>query len=342
MPQRVIATRSAFSTYLAGASLEAPFEARRTLFHETSVPNRIRRASQRLSFALPSTTRLASCVRRRLKRHPVRRDRSAASQSKYRQALECCQGQTSARPRVERPAARMTPSTMPVHPAWRTLAASALLSAALIAATLALFDPFFTNDGAVMAMIASGTGVARQPDEHLVFTNVLLGRVVAALYRRSPEVPWYGLHLVGAQAVAWTGLFGACLARGVTARRVALCVLAYAVVGIGLLVNLQVSSTAFLVALAGGCGWTVMATDEGARGWGAGVASILLMVLGSLERFDPFLLVLALAGVSGVTLAGGRPGRRWLIVGASAILLALAARAYDRHVYEQDAGWASF
>jgi hypothetical protein len=231
---------------------------------------------------------------------------------------------------------------MPEHAARGALAASVLLSAGLIALTLALFDPFFTNDGAVMAMIASGSGLALQPDEHLVFTNVLLGRVVAALYRRASDVPWYGLHLVGAQALAWTGLFHACLARGVTGRRVSLCVLTYGVVGLGMLVNLQFSSTAFLVATAGGCLWMDAAARDGGRGWGAAAGAVLLMVLGSLERFDPFLLVLALAGLAGILAAGGWPGRRWLMVGAGAAVLALAAQAYDRHVYRQDPGWRSF
>src|SRR5512134_961001 len=230
---------------------------------------------------------------------------------------------------------------MPEHTPMRALAVSVLLSGGLVALTLGLFDPFFTNDGAVMAMIASGTGVALRPDEHLVFTNVLVGRVVAALYDRAPDVPWYGLHLVGVQAVAWTGLFHACLARGVTVRRVSLCVLTYGVVGLALLVNLQFSSTAFLVAMAGGCLW-MAAAEGGASGRGTAAAAILLMALGSLERFDPFVLVLALGGLAGVLVAGGRPGPRWWAIGACATLLAVGSFAYDRHVYRQDPGWRAF
>lgn len=231
---------------------------------------------------------------------------------------------------------------MPQQPVWRALAASVLLSACLIAIALASFDPFFTNDGAVMAMIASGTGVALRPDEHLVFTNILLGRGLAALYRHAPDVPWYGLHLVGVQAVAWAGLFHGCLAHGVTGRRIRLCVLAYGVVGLSLLVNLQFSSTAFLAAAAGGCLWMGVAARDGRPGWATATGAILLMVLGSLERFEPFLLVLVLAGLAGIAAAGGRPGRRWLAVGIGATALAFAARAYDGHAYRQDAGWRSF
>lgn len=231
---------------------------------------------------------------------------------------------------------------MPENASRRALAASALLAAGLIAVTLALFDPFFTNDGAVMAMIASGAGVALQPDEHLVFTNVLVGRVVAALYRRAPDVPWYGLHLVGVQAAAWTGLFHTGLARGLTARRVGLCVLTYGVVGLGTLVNLQFSSTAFLAAIAGGCLWLRAAEGEGADGPGVATGAVSLLLLGALERFDPFVLVIVFGGLTALLATRGRPGRRWLAIGACATLLAVAAVAYDRHAYRQDPGWQAF
>jgi hypothetical protein len=230
---------------------------------------------------------------------------------------------------------------MPEHTSRRALASAALLSAGLVAVSLALFDPFFTNDGAVMAMIASGTGVALRPDEHLVFTNVLVGRVVSGLYERAPDVPWYGLHLVGVQAVAWTGLFHACLSRGVAPARLARCAVAYGVIGLAVLVNLQFSSTAFLAALAGGCLWLNAATDA-PRGWPVAASAVLLMVLGSLERLDPFLLVLPLAGLAGLVLARGRPSRQWWAIGAASALLAAGAFAYDRHAYRQDAGWRAF
>ena len=236
----------------------------------------------------------------------------------------------------------MLESSMPGHAVGRGLAASVLLSAGLIAISLACFDPFFTSDGAVMAMIAAGTGVSLRPDEHLVFTNVLLGRVLAALYRRAPDVPWYGLHLVGVQAVAWTGLFYGRLASALSVRDVALCSLTYGVVGLSVLVNMQFSSTAFLAAAAGGCLWMDAAGRGGGSGWWTAAAAVTLMVLGSLERFDPFLLVVALAGLAGLVAARGRPGRRWLLVGAAALGLALSARAYDLYAYGQDAGWSAF
>jgi hypothetical protein len=51
---------------------------------------------------------------------------------------------------------------------------------------------FETNDDTAMNLIAAGIGFADQLYEHLVFTNVLLGLPLKAIYRVAPHVPWYG------------------------------------------------------------------------------------------------------------------------------------------------------
>jgi hypothetical protein len=114
------------------------------------------------------------------------------------------------------------------------------------------------------------------------------------------------------------------------------------VVGLGTLVNLQFSSTAFLAAIAGGCLWLGAAEREGAGGWGAAAGGVSLLLLGALERFDPFVLVILLAGGAGLMATGGRPPRRWWAIGACATLLATTSFAYDRHAYRQDPGWRAF
>src|SRR4029450_930378 len=217
---------------------------------------------------------------------------------------------------------------MPEPTVRKALVASILLSLRLVGLSLLACDPFFTNDGAVMAMIASGTGLALRPDEHLVFTNVLIGRVLAALYRRAPDVPWYGLHLFAIQALAWTGLFYAVLARGLDARRLGACVLAYGVVGLSGLVNLQFSGTAFLAAAAGACLWIARAAGGGA-GYGrtALAAGGALLVLGSLVRFDPFLVTGALAALAVGVVAPRRPDRALLLAAAPTLARELCARA---------------
>src|SRR4051812_47652742 len=75
----------------------------------------------------------------------------------------------------------------------------------LFAAVFTVLEPSFqTNDDLQLAMIASGTGISLQPDEHLVFTSVLIGHVLKALYTTWPSVAWYGLYLYAAQFLAQT------------------------------------------------------------------------------------------------------------------------------------------
>lgn len=225
----------------------------------------------------------------------------------------------------------------------RPLAASVLLGLALFGATLAVCDPFYTNDGAVMTMIASGTGIAQAPDEHLVFTNVLVGHALKALYGRAPDVPWYGLHLLALQLASWIALFHAALLPGVGARRLALCALTYAVAGLLFVVNLQFSSTAFLAAAAGGCLWLADARPDAAGGSGWRDASaVALLTLGALERFDPFLLAAGLFLGTALLLVGRALPRRAIAVMAAALALAFAARAYDAHAYRRDPEWRAF
>src|SRR3954470_23500301 len=77
----------------------------------------------------------------------------------------------------------------------------------LFVAVFTLLEPTFqTNDDLQLAMIASGTGISLQPDEHLVFTNVLIGHLLKSLYTAWPSVAWYGLYLYGAQFFAQTAI----------------------------------------------------------------------------------------------------------------------------------------
>jgi hypothetical protein len=66
--------------------------------------------------------------------------------------------------------------------------------------------PFYhANDDAVMNCIADGLGWIGgevHPSERVVFLHVALGRLLVALYRRRPTVPWYGLMLLSSVALA--------------------------------------------------------------------------------------------------------------------------------------------
>lgn len=67
----------------------------------------------------------------------------------------------------------------------------------LFGLTLLLMTPTYdTNDDPVMALVASGYGTVKGPDEHLLYSNVLLGGTLKQLYSVASYVPWYGSYLL--------------------------------------------------------------------------------------------------------------------------------------------------
>ena len=216
--------------------------------------------------------------------------------------------------------------------------------ALLLAALLAAFTPAFQqNDDVVMAMIASGRGVAARADAHLVFMNVLAGELLRRAYAWAPAWPWYGSLLVAVAALAQVALLHA--------RRRPLAYLAwFAAVGATFVVRLQFTSVGGLAAGTGLALWIGRARDavrDGtparrgearssrrscccsaaccastpccSRSW-SGCRSLLDRLL-RLERRR----ALRAAGGLGAVLA-----------------LALALHAVDRAAYARDPGWSDF
>jgi len=228
--------------------------------------------------------------------------------------------------------------------------AAVLLTAALFALVFAIFTPGFqTNDDPQLAMIAAGKGIALAPDEHLVFTNVVIGQVLKALYTACPVLPWYGVYLIAAQYLAQVVLAYCSLVRGYSRWRTALYLLFFVAIGIFYLNNLQFTTTACLVGQSG-----LIATVTALRWPEIGArrvrlllsAGVALLTLASLIRLESFLLT-ALAGTPVVAAALWRPSERRTIaraIAASCVCcgLVLACTAYNDAYYRRDPQWEAF
>jgi hypothetical protein len=230
----------------------------------------------------------------------------------------------------------------------RSLALALAAVATLFAIALALWTPRFrTNDDPLVAMIASGTGIALRPDPHLIFTHVLLGKALNVLYTVAARRPWYGLFLVSSQLLAHIILAAVCLG---TRRRVAGALAANALfflcVGLPLLLDLQFTSTAVFVASAGLLALLALPPSAEAETPRPRLAvAVLLVVLGSLIRFDGLLLALLPAAALAVVwwpafTPAERPRRRNAIL--AALLLALGLRVADRAAYALQPEWRAF
>jgi hypothetical protein len=228
------------------------------------------------------------------------------------------------------------------------LAVACALSAALGAGFFLALDPrYATNDDPLIAMLPAGTGFAAAPDEHLVFSNVLVGLSLRHLHAARPGVPWYAAYLLATHLLALTGLLYAALRARGGARGAGLFLVYFAVAAVPFANNLQFTVAAFVAAQAGlllAIAPLLRGEDEGEVRLPA-LAAVGLAVLGSLIRFEAFLLALALTLPAAVAAGWRRPRAAWAgpaAVVAAAAVLALGARAFDAAYYARAADWAEY
>jgi hypothetical protein len=239
----------------------------------------------------------------------------------------------------------------------RPLVFSMVTVVIFMSACLAVFTPSYqTNDDAWMAMIVAGKGISLAPDEHLIFSNVVVGRVLRALYTTCPNVPWYGCHLYLAQTVSQIAMLYCVVVHGYSRRALLLYAAYFATVGVYFLNNLQFTTTAFLAAQSGAmlCAAGLMRRAQLQSGTVAGplVCGVLLLVWGALVRTDGYVLVLLCSAAPACIALGngmrvGREANRAVIrplacaLGAS-LALVIGFVAYNDAYYGRDPQWREF
>ena len=216
-------------------------------------------------------------------------------------------------------------SAVPRRPLLRFSLLTVLL---LLSLSVVLLQPSYdTNDDVFMTMIVAGKGFCPAPDEHLIFTNIIIGQALKQLYTKWPEVPWYGCYLLFVHYIAQVVLLYCALApdRGalpngdahradprsahqfIARRRFQLYLVHFAVVELLFLNSLQFTTTAFLAAEAGiflfvlAARWRVRQPDA-AVAWPLAAAVLLLLVAG-LIRIDSLSLALLSAAPLGFVIA---------------------------------------
>lgn len=127
-----------------------------------------------------------------------------------------------------------------------------------IVATIALllgfflnFTPYFeTNDDVAMMLVANGYLNGGIPSEHLIFANIVIGLALSKLYTFFPNFNWYTYYLYGIHTI---GIFIFIYSLiGIAKRNILIFVsllLSFAYFELGLLMNLQYTSTSILLGL---------------------------------------------------------------------------------------------
>lgn len=213
---------------------------------------------------------------------------------------------------------------------------------------LILTPVYDTNDDPSMALVASGYGNAGGPDEHLLYTNVLIGHVLKQLYEAAPLIPWYGCYLLVIQFLAHWILLYALLSLNRTYFSVLGYILFYLTVGVYCLTHLQFTTTAFLIGMAG-LSMILSSLILDAQGphhrwlkWGGA----LCLIASSLIRYAslqlPILASIPLLVCIVFHLFRSINFRWYLLPAALTVISVLGCHFYDRHYYQQDEDWNHF
>ena len=100
-----------------------------------------------------------------------------------------------------------------------------------------------------MQLIASGVILTDTPDEHLLFSNVLIGLLLKLIYATVPNVSWYAIYQIATLAIAATAACYALLRVNATIRQTGVIALFLVTAYLPCLVELQFTKTAFLALL---------------------------------------------------------------------------------------------
>jgi hypothetical protein len=167
---------------------------------------------------------------------------------------------------------------------------------------------FNTSDDRAMMLLSAGKLIALEPTEYLIFTNILLGHLLKALYTAFPAVYWYPLYLISGLFLGYTAILYSILKRRPSALSLMVYTLAFAILGGYMLLALQFTMVATIVGFGGmalllipsispedDSDKKVILSDIFPRMLsGAGIVGALLLTLSAMIRWESFLLVMVL------------------------------------------------
>jgi hypothetical protein len=229
--------------------------------------------------------------------------------------------------------------------ARRPLLLSLVLVGSLVAGVLAALTPRFeTNDDVGMNAIAAGRILVDRPDEHLVFSNVLVGCSLKPLYEIAPLVPWYGLYLFVTASLSLVAISFACLRQNQSEWALGLMAVFLWLVGLPSLTLLQFTRVAAIASLAG-----LLLLLGGVRvveaRWQAWCA-VPFLLAGGLIRLDALLLVCVVLSPVIAWLAWRaclqKAARTPLVLLTACLVAVFAAARFNTWYYSESAEWRDF
>jgi len=204
---------------------------------------------------------------------------------------------------------------------------------------------FENNDDFVMMGVVSG--LFGSPDPHMVFINIFLGKFLAFLYSIDRSIPWYVIGQVLTIFLSCFLISYVILDNKPSDKRRYICLgLFYVFFAYECYVNIQFTKTGGIAAIAG-LALIVRNVTKEKISYPQIVFGFVLSVIGSMIRFNSFMIALSAAGAFYLVYLYFRRPKLKRIVIISVILAAAGAfslglRLYDTYVYEHTDGWDTY
>ncbi|MBN8936309.1 MAG: hypothetical protein J0I13_08450, partial [Rhizobiales bacterium] len=237
----------------------------------------------------------------------------------------------------------------PVQQRTALIVALFITLALLGIAHLVLFPVYETNDDVGIRLILEGRFVVgAEPSGYAYFINLVLGQVLAALYRGFPAAHWYDLAEHGAVALAATTVFYCGIRRMRTWADATFLLLAAAIF-LATFNAIQFTIVATLCTMVG-MSAVLLAQQtalEPREAWAVTTAGTVLIVIGALFRLEASLLGLAVVTFIVATNRVRRPllkplRPKLLVVPLAGVGLAGAAWTFHWLTLAQSPAWQEF
>jgi len=222
-----------------------------------------------------------------------------------------------------------------------------LLQVFIFVAATIITTPFYeTEDDNTMAGIALGLWGER--DYHLVYTSVILGKIINSMAAAANIVNWYTLLQYLMIFVAFTVIFTVLLSRGNIWRTVFIAGLIGVTFNFQFYHSLQFTKTAAVVTLAGII-LLVDVIENDKKNIALVILGGLLLIVGSMYRFDSYGMILCTCFLwvlyffaTHIKNKQFRKVKQYLLYFGLPIVLSLGLYIGDKLVYETDAAWKEF
>lgn len=196
-------------------------------------------------------------------------------------------------------------------------------------------------------MMGVVSGLFGSPDPHMVFINIFLGKFLAFLYSIDRSIPWYVIGQVLTIFLSCLLISYVILDNKPSDKRRYICLgLFYVFFAYECYVNIQFTKTGGIAAISG-LALIVRNVTKEKISYPQIVFGFVLSVIGSMIRFNSFMIALSAAGAFYLVYLYFRRPKLKRIVIISVILAAAGAfslglRLYDTYVYEHTDGWDTY